>query len=96
MATDKNIGNAICEYFPDARIVAGRCSSDVGDPDGKSAAVEEQVFGKAVLQWFVVDVAKDGTERFELFEGISHLGAANITCMPDFVALPEMIEYFWV
>ena len=70
-------------------------ASNMGHVDIDVFHMEKQVFGILHAYDVVINVAVDGTQRFEVSQCIGSLDITDITSMPQLVNVFEEVEKLW-
>lgn len=96
MSGDKKPRRVLTNILMNALIVPARIAADMCYPNVKSFTVKALVEWIALAEVCAVDIAINGTKRFEGFELVGEFDRADVSGVPYFVAFLEVLEDLFI
>ena len=91
MSTDENVGPMGLKSSPNATGIAPRPATNVGHPHPTATPVQPLVLWKVPSHELIVDVSIHSNQRSHLRQGVCDLEIADVSSMPNFIALRKVM-----
>jgi len=96
MSGNKKFGRVRSDVLTYALIVPARIAANMRYPHINSLTIKTLMKRIALAQGVTVDISIDSTKGLEGFELVGELGSSDVSGVPDFVALLEVLEDLFV
>ncbi len=96
MSGNEKFGRVCSDVLSNALIIPTRIAADMCYPYINSLTIKSLVKRVALAERMTVNITINGTERFESFEFVGEFDGADVSGVPDFVAVLEVFEYLFV